>query len=434
MSLGAELPAAVRPVLRALANADRTLRDIRMRPLIVWLHRWVGLLMTVFLIVVGLTGSLLAFNADLEKWISPQLFAAKPAPEAKPLDLATLAERAEAAEPHASVGYFSLGPEQAFMHVGARTDPATGKPFSLDFNEMFLDPWTGKELGHRMGGDLSQGMVNLMPFIYALHMNLALGNWGALVLGIVALAWTLDCFYAVYLTFPVVFSRFLSRWKPAWKIKWPASAYRLNFDLHRASGLWLWPLLFIFAWSSVMFNYNEVYVWVTGKVFDYPSMEQELAPYMLKTPNEHPRLGWRAGLEKAEQATARAARENNVTLGAPFGFAYISQFGMYSYSVRSNRDISDGSWDGFGVWVDGDTGEVKKVFYPDGEHSGNTVSNWLRALHFANWHDWLAYRILVCALGLVITLLSVTGVYIWWTKRRARQTTAARRSTAVAAS
>ncbi len=391
------------------------------RKFFVWLHRWVGLLMTVFLIVVGLTGSLLAFNTDLEKLINPQMFAAKPAPDSRQLDLATLAEKAEAAEPHIRVAYFSVGTEQAFMHVGARIDPATGKPFSLDFNQMFLDPWTGKVLGHRLSGDLSQGKINLMPFIYGLHMNLALGEWGAWVLGVVALAWTLDCFYAVYLTFPVMLLRFFPRWTTAWKIKWLASAYRLNFDLHRASGLWLWPLLFIFAWSSVMFNYSEVYEWTTAKMFDLPNEKQEFAAYMLKTPNEHPSLSWHSALDKAEQSMDRVTRENDITINGPAGFAYISQLGVYSYSVRSNRDISDGGWDGLGIWVDGNTGELKKVFSPDSEHSGTTISNWLRALHFANWHNWLAYRILVCILGLVITMQSVTGVYIWLKKRTARR-------------
>ena len=64
---------------------------------------------------------------------------------------------------------------------------------------------------------------------------------------------------------------------------------------------------------------------------------------------------------------------------------------------------------------------------------GNTVSNWLRALHFANVHGWLAYRILVCILGLVITLLSVTGIYIWWKKHRARAVSVQRRKTATLA-
>ena len=35
-----------------------------------------------------------------------------------------------------------------------------------------------------------------------------------------------------------------------------AGTYRLNLDLHRASGLWLWPVLFVLALTSVAFNLN----------------------------------------------------------------------------------------------------------------------------------------------------------------------------------
>jgi uncharacterized iron-regulated membrane protein len=64
------------------------------RHFFVWLHRWAGLLMTVFLILVGLTGSLLAFKSDLERLICPRIYAA-PRSGVPPLDLATLAERAD---------------------------------------------------------------------------------------------------------------------------------------------------------------------------------------------------------------------------------------------------------------------------------------------------------------------------------------------------
>ncbi|MFP3519541.1 PepSY domain-containing protein, partial [Pseudomonas sp. SIMBA_077] len=42
-------------------------------------------------------------------------------------------------------------------------------------------------------------------------------------------------------------------WATAWKIK-GGHAYRLNFDLHRAAGLWLWLLLLPIAISSVAMN------------------------------------------------------------------------------------------------------------------------------------------------------------------------------------
>ena len=42
----------------------------------------------------------------------------------------------------------------------------------------------------------------------------------------------------------------------------------------------------------------------------------------------------------------------------------------------------------------------------------------------------MPYRIFVCVLGLLITMLAVTGVYIWWKKRRARKYSASRRGEA----
>jgi uncharacterized iron-regulated membrane protein len=37
----------------------------------VWLHRWTGLTLTVFLILVGLTGSILAFKTKIDRVINP---------------------------------------------------------------------------------------------------------------------------------------------------------------------------------------------------------------------------------------------------------------------------------------------------------------------------------------------------------------------------
>ena len=64
------------------------------RQVFVFIHRWAGLAMTVFLILVGLTGSLLAFKTDVERLICPRIYAT-PRPGVLPLDFATLAERAQ---------------------------------------------------------------------------------------------------------------------------------------------------------------------------------------------------------------------------------------------------------------------------------------------------------------------------------------------------
>jgi hypothetical protein len=48
--------------------------------ILVWAYRWVGLAIAGFPVVVGLTGSLLAFNVEFERFFAPQLFARSPPP------------------------------------------------------------------------------------------------------------------------------------------------------------------------------------------------------------------------------------------------------------------------------------------------------------------------------------------------------------------
>ncbi len=45
-------------------------RGWHLRHFWVLVHRYAGLVMTAFLILVGLTGSLLAFYSELEQWIN----------------------------------------------------------------------------------------------------------------------------------------------------------------------------------------------------------------------------------------------------------------------------------------------------------------------------------------------------------------------------
>jgi len=402
----------------------------RVHAVAVFLHRWAGLGMTLFLILVGLTGSLLAFRMDLERLINPELFA-EANPGQSPLSLATLAERAETLAPQARAGYFEVEHGQAIMSMRPRIDPSTGKPFQLDFDHIFLNPYTGTELGRRKDGNLRQGRINIMPFVYDLHSTLTMKSTGTWILGIVALVWMLDSFLGFYLTLPRGRGGFWRRWKNAWQVKWRASAVRVNFDLHRAGGLWFWLLVFVFAWSSVMLTLQSVYVPVMTTLFDYRSDEQVIQSVILAQSLENPKLDWRAAQAAGEKLMAEQAEVHGFKITRPYGMAYIPEFGIYTYAVRSSLDIRGHGWD-TSIWVDGNTGALRDVGLPKGQHAGNTISTWLWGLHYGDIHDWLLYRTLVCVFGIVLVALSVTGVYIWWKKRRARRLAVARRKSVAA--
>ncbi|WP_292985723.1 PepSY domain-containing protein [Nitrosomonas sp.] len=81
----------------------------------VWLHRWAGLSIAGFLMVVSLTGSILAFYEELEQIINPYWYPVHARDTA--LDAATLAERVEAREPRLLVRKIEL---QGFDGTTAR--------------------------------------------------------------------------------------------------------------------------------------------------------------------------------------------------------------------------------------------------------------------------------------------------------------------------
>ena len=397
-----------------------------MRRVIVWIHRWVGLTLAVILVIEGLTGGLLAYRADLTRCLEP---AARPHPTSvPPLDLGTLGDRTNRlVAPRAQVAYFFAPVEgQVSIRLLPRVDPATGKPYPLEHDHLRLDAATGQALEPVTGRrDPAPAQARIMPFIYELHTVLALGDTGRWILGIAATLWTLDCLWAVLLTLPVSRRHFWRRWGRSWRFKWRAAASRVNFDAHRAGSLWTWLLLLMFAWSSVYLTLPSVYEPVMRAFFNYAGFEdfERGLPHRYR---EVPALDWRAAQRAGDRLIAELAAREHFSVLAPAGMAYFVNNDLYSYTVHTTRRFPEPA--DFGIYLDAEDGHLLRVEHFSGEHTGNTISNWLYALHLVRDPlDHAVYRLLVCLVGLVTTLIAVTGLVIWWQKRSARRWGARRR-------
>jgi len=396
----------------------------------VLVHRWLGLVMAGFLALAGLTGALLVWNQELDAAINPRLFqASAPTPDARPIDPLLLREIVQKRHPEAWVHFVPLkhkpGESMSFYIEGA-ADPATGKHAELAADQVFVHPYTGEVLGERRWGDITQGVTNLMPFIYRLHYSLALGTVGTWVFGVIALLWTLDCFVGAALTMPVrqrsagaVGKSWWSRWRPAWSVRWRASASKRDFDLHRAGGLWPWALLFVLAWSSVSFNlHGSVYRPVMDALF-------ELQPDLYQTParvardEPQPAMGWHEALATGRSHAEALAREKGFAVLGEDILNYDPHKGIFRLRLRTDRD-RNAAWGLSPLFFDARTGELIGMTLPTGEAAGDTVTHWLQNLHTG--HVWgLPYRLLLTASGFVVVVLSITGVAIWWRRRVSRR-------------
>jgi len=402
------------------------------------LHRYAGLAAALFLIIAGLTGSLLAFYPELEQWLNPERHRV-PVQNSPVLDGFSLSNKAAEAEPHAWINYIPLeirpGKTVDFI-LKPKTNPETGQPYQLSHNVVYLNPYNGDIAS--FGGDNKLWPLNrknILDFIYRVHYSLALGETGTTIFGIAALIWTLDCFIAFYLTFPKLHSNraglppvaaafsspstkqkcFWLRWAVAWRIKWPSSTLRLNFDLHRAGGLWTWLALLVFAWSSVMFNLQSVYKPVMSTLFKMPELNEIFRPD-LPQPRDQPALDWQLAYQAGQSLMQGQARKHHFSIITEKDLSYLPEKGLFVFTVKSDKDIGTSAITE--VFFDGDTGEFVNIFLPSGQYSGYTLTIWLQILHMAKiWG--LPYKVFVCLLGLVLTMLSITGIYIWFKKHQA---------------
>lgn len=404
-----------------------------MRQILIVFHRYIGLLLVPFLLIVGFTGSVLAFYHELDRWLNPSMLTV-PVPQSSsvsPFDPFALHERAENLTPHAQADWFdlTLEPGQAYrLFLLPRINPHSGLPYDLPYNEIYFNPYTGEQTGARTWGEVSLAKENILSFLYRLHYALALPEhlamFGMTVLGVIALLWFLDSFVGFYLTVPqqrmkqsLPYKQYWQRWKPAWHIK----ASRFNYDLHRASGLWLWPVLLVLAWSGVAFNLKEVYQPVMSTVLNMRDLD---ALPRLDKPLETPGIDWRTAHHFGQRYIDRASEEHGFTVEREQSLYLDRMHGVYHYSVKTDHDHGK---NGATIAVlHADTGELVALTTPATDSIGDVVHRWITWLHTARVFG-LPMQILICMTGLIVAVLSVTGTVIWLKKSKAKTPRAGRK-------
>lgn len=406
------------------------------------IHRWLGLTVALFLIVSGLTGAVISWDHEIDGWLNRKLYdTTTRGPFKDPFDLAAAVE---AHDPRVRVAYLPLGFEEghaAGYFVQPRIDAGTGKHYKLGFNQVFVDPVTAEVRGQRDSTAVSLRTETLMPFLRRLHYMLHVPTfWGQdrvgwWIMGTVALIWLVDSFVALYLTMPRRLktpkdappkhrnpATWWGRWQPSWAIRWRAGGYKLNFDLHRAGGLWAWVLIVVIAFTSFSLNlYREVF---------YPLMSMVSkttpSPNVLRPPGPvgtriEPAIGFRDIVSRAETEARR--RGWDTPLGGVF---YNARAGFYNVSFFDHA--SHDSSDGMGLsnlYMDGKDGSVVSSNRPWDGSAADVFLQLQLPLHGGRILG-LPGRILMSCMGLLVAMLSVTGIVIWWRKRRARTANAHR--------
>jgi uncharacterized iron-regulated membrane protein len=409
---------------------------------IVKVHRYLGLCLAFFLIIIAGTGSVIAFYDDLERTFNARMRVVAPQPEGWTLnDALLIRERLEREDPRSHV--FSLQfpqrpDESLFSRVMPALDPQTGEPYAIDYDQVFVNPYTGERLGQRIIGAATLRPEGIPSFLYYLHYALIFPlGLGIVLIGLLGLVWAFEAMTGAYLTLPPKVKPaksgkpprpFLKRWSTSWKVSRGTNANRQLLDLHRASGLWLWPLLLTFAVTGYALNQGGPFAGFVKSFADYEHFQERPPVPPLARPLVNPPIDWFEAAELGQRYFAQQAAAHGFTPGKPAALEYRRDLGVYFFLMHTSRDLLDGQGNptetdspatAATMAIDARSGQMLGLQLPTGQRAGNTVTSWLVALHVTaiGGRPW---QIAVSVFGLLVVTLSATGVLLWWRRRKVR--------------
>lgn len=268
---------------------------------------------------------------------------------------------------------------------------------------MFGDPYRGALLGERQFGALRFDRPHLASLIYQIHINLMLGPVFTWLAGLVAFLWIFDHIASAALSFPTA-----AKWAQSFRIRLGARGHKLVFDLHRAVGLWVFPVTLVLAVSGVYFNWYEDFKKAVEATMPTRLAYSERAPD-LAAPIYTPQVSADEALAIAGEAAA-GARVDAILM--------LPEKGLHEVRLFDPRDVEP--YGGRSIYVDMRSGAVRADEHDTEGGAGNVVLAWQYPLHSGKAFGWPG-RIAILLSGLALTMFSVTGVLIWARKRTARR-------------
>lgn len=343
------------------------------------IHLWLGVLLSLYVIVIGLSGSILVFQEEIRRASMPH--AVLDPNNVAPID--SVIAQVQRSVPGQRVTYVGQPqPENPWWTV--YVENARGKT-----DIVYADAATGAPYKQR--GRL------LIDFVLDLHIFLLAGPKGYVAnclagggLLVLAITGCVLWWPGVKLWTRGFFVSLRHRWK------------RINYDAHNAVGIWT---LLIVSWWGLTAIYFLVPYKIGAVVNAISPLKGMMPP---QTPEPKP------GVEVASLETILAAAKSaspgfleGVGLADKPGGNITVYIDRQKPGDFSHRDI---------LTFDGHTGKLLTVWhYGDNRSAGDWFLWLMYPLHFGTLWG-MTVKVVWSLLGLSLPILSVTGLLMYWTR------------------
>jgi uncharacterized iron-regulated membrane protein len=397
-----------------------------------WLaiHRWLGLTLGLVGALLGITGSLLVFDGEIDARLNPQRRVAGGSSVQRPMT-----EYIGAAVHVVDHGLRPVALQLPSNRGGVVTVVMRGSGGAAP-SRVYLDPPTARVL------DVSQG-GGFVEWLHRLHGSLMLRDlWGRELVGVAGLAMLFSALSGIYL------------WWPGRAMAVQALRFRrratMSRNLHHVAGFYISMVLAVIAFTGVYLAFpnamreavelfSPVTLALRGAPPPLPAVSSVRGKYgaaddsAIEASGAHAREG-AAGFRATEADGARAAdapigpdRAVEIALTQVPG-AVIAGIrlpagadGVYRVTIREARDPHTLRGGNALLLIDARSGEVRRRVDASTRTGGDTFLSWQAPLHTGEAFG-LAGRAVVAIAGLAPSLLFVTGSVMWLRRPRCVRT------------
>lgn len=357
------------------------------------LHLWLGFTAGALLVLLGLSGSIITYEQEIDAWLHPGLLLAQGRGAQASVSRMEADARA-ALPPGAHLYAVRLPHKEGYAAIWLYRNAAGEQ------RQITADPATGRVLGERSAS-------NPVAWVYRFHASLFMGIAGNVLLAIVAVAVLALLLSGIWLWLP----RRAAHWRQALRIAWGRSPDRTFFDLHRVSGAYGAPLLLVLTFTGIYMALP-------------PLMEGAVTLLSPVTPWPAPKASGGSPALNLEAAVARAAQEYP---GTRPKVLVMEQPGLYEINLSRPGGRMWRKTGEHVVFIDAATGAVLAKRGPHDGTAGDRFIGWMFPLHNGEAFGEIS-RALVCLMGVVPSLVAAAGFAMWW-RRRAHRSRPANRLT-----
>ncbi|MQA91730.1 MAG: hypothetical protein GEU90_16160 [Gemmatimonas sp.] len=358
------------------------------------LHRWTGLTTGLVILFLSVTGSIVVFKTEIDRWLNPELLVSSvPASASSARDIGFDGALRSARERFPGLPAMEMSAPRTLDGVYSVWMRKEGALYQVTVN-----PHTGAVLG---GRDYSATFVDVMR---QTHVRFFAFGWqGRVVVG----AFGLTLIFSS-LTGLLIYGRFIRALPQWWSIRTGRGLQISTSDWHKLIGILTLAFNLLIAASGAVLGLENLARFS-------PAVSEAIHP----GPAEDMWENVPATLEGAIPVSSAIARVRSAIEGFEPGYIVLPAVGGAHYQIYGNLSGRIAMENASGAIVHALSGEV---LY---RHSGREARlitkayNWMDPLHFG-YFGGIWTKLLWALLGLTSAFLSISGFAIWWLKARRR--------------